>query len=343
MIIRVNYRPTIPLQTKKILVIEREPEVRQIVRQLLEIEGYLVYEAQDGEAAMKALQLAVPDLIITDIDPSDWDNHEFYRAVRQNPFWVSIPLIFLSTGSTLDNIRSSREMGVDDYITKPVNPPQLVRVIHARLLRSAEIQVAHMNQAYLETVTMLARVVEGRDPYTHGHIERVVRYARGVAKALSWPGDRINILELGARLHDLGKVVVRDDVLKKTGPLSPQEWVEMKRHPIAGAKMLGEITYLRETIPYVLHHHERWDGTGYPKGLKGRDIPIEGRIMAIADVYDALTTHRPYHPARASREVLEYLKLRAGVLFDPELVDVFLYTLGQAQQKASLLRGADNR
>jgi HD-GYP domain-containing protein (c-di-GMP phosphodiesterase class II) len=132
------------------------------------------------------------------------------------------------------------------------------------------------------------------------------------------------MLEFGARLHDIGKITVDDHILKKPGPLTPQEWEIMRKHPAEGARMMEEMRHLHDTLPYVLYHHERWDGSGYPEGLQGREIPIEGRVMAIADVYDALTSSRPYHPARSPHEVQMYLRLKAGTQFDPDLVDEFL-------------------
>jgi putative two-component system response regulator len=187
--------------------------------------------------------------------------------------------------------------------------------------------MAHINQAYLETVNVLANSIEGRDPYTQLHVDRVAMYARWLAEALCWPEAHLRSLEFGARLHDIGKIIVPDHILKKPGALTNEEWALMKQHPIAGAKILHNISHLRPVTAYVLYHHERWDGSGYPQGLKGREIPIEGRLLAIVDVYDALTTIRPYHPARPQHEVQKFLQLRSGTLFDPDLVEIFLKSL----------------
>jgi HD-GYP domain-containing protein (c-di-GMP phosphodiesterase class II) len=173
-------------------------------------------------------------------------------------------------------------------------------------------------------VNVLANTIEGRDAYTHGHVERVATYSRCLAEALGWAPEHLRMLEFGARLHDIGKIVIPDSILNKTTPLSPAEWEAMRQHPLAGAKILREIHHLQSTIPYVLYHHERWDGTGYPHGLRGKDIPVEGRLLAIVDVYDALTTARPYHPARTPYDVLQFLQVNAGRLFDPHLVTTFV-------------------
>ena len=197
-------------------------------------------------------------------------------------------------------------------------------LLNARLLRAAEVQMAQIGMAYLETVNVLANTIEGRDPYTHGHVERVAAYARRVAQALGWTGEHLRMLEFGARLHDIGKIVIPDHVLKKPGKLSDDEWQLMQEHPVAGAKIMRGISHLHATLPYILYHHEKWDGSGYPNQIGGKEIPVEGRLLAIVDVFDALTTHRPYHPARSQTEVLQFLQANAGKHFDPQLVQVFV-------------------
>jgi putative two-component system response regulator len=279
-----------------------------------------------------------PDLIISALNKPGASGAEFYHAVRREPRWVPIPFIFLTGDGVYRENRSQTDLFKEAYLQKPVDPDALLRRVHARLLRSAEIQVAHLDQAYLETVSMLAKAIEGRDPYTHGHVERVVKYARCLAEALDWPPEHLRILEFGAIMHDIGKITVDDQILKKAGPLTPVEWESMRKHPAEGAKMMELMSHLRDTVPYVLYHHERWDGSGYPEGLSGRDIPIEGRILAIADVFDGLTTRRPYHPARAPYEVMTYLKLKSGTQFDPELVDIFLNILRQKTSSKILVR-----
>jgi putative two-component system response regulator len=154
-------------------------------------------------------------------------------------------------------------------------------------------------------------------------------YAQWLAEAMDWPEEQLRMLAFGARLHDIGKVIVPDHILKKPGDLTPEEWDMMKQHPVTGAKIVGSIKHLKGATNYVLYHHERWDGSGYPNGLQGREIPVEGRLLAIADVYDALTTDRPYHPARPRAEVTRYLEQRAGVHFDPDMVPFFLQALDE--------------
>jgi len=318
---------TTPFQHKKVLLVEDSREVRDVIANTLEIERYVVFQADNGQAALKVLQQIIPDLIISDINMPRMNGVEFYKAVRQNAVWTTIPFIFLTANNTPEDIQLGRSLGVEDYITKPIDPRDLVSIVNARLLRVAQVQMAQIGQAYLETVNVLANAIEGRDPYTRGHVERVASYAERVAVALDWPPDQLRILDFGARLHDIGKIVVPDHILKKGGPLTEAEWDVMKQHPEAGAKILSEISHLRETIPYILNHHEHWDGTGYPYGLKGKTIPVEGRLLAVVDVYDALTTSRPYHPARPPAEVVKFLQLKSGVFFDPHMVEAFIAVL----------------
>ncbi len=319
--------PTIPITSKRILVVEDDGHLRERIVKTLEIEGYTVQQASDLATAVRYLQQLRPDLIISDMNIPGSNGAGFYQMVRGDPNWTTIPFILLAEGKKQKEIQIARDLGVEDYLPKPIDFDSLVRIVHTRLLRSAELQIALIDQAYLETIEVLANTVEGRDPYTHGHIGRVSMYAQWLAEALEWPKEQMRTLAFGARLHDIGKIVVPDHILKKPGDLTPEEWELMKQHPIAGGKILSNIKHLQDALNYVLYHHERWDGSGYPHGLAGRDIPIEGRLLAIADVYDALTTDRPYHPARPRSEVIQYLNLRAGVHFDPDLTPIFIQAL----------------
>ncbi len=319
--------PTLPVSGKCILVVDDNDEVRQVIAQVLEIEGHNVQQAPDGKVAMHIMKLMTPELILSDIVMPDMDGIEFYKAVRHNPQWVAIPFIFLTGNGSPEAIQAGRELGVEDYLTKPIHANELVKIVNARLLRSAEVRIAHIDQAYLETVNVMANTIEGRDPLTHGHVERVAKYARWLAEEMGWPKENLRMLEFGSRLHDIGKIIVPDHILNKPGALTEDEWDLMKRHTEAGAKILENIHHLQAITPYVLHHHERWDGSGYPHGLKGREIPLEGRLLTIVDVFDALTTTRPYHPKRPAHEVIQFLLGQAGKQFDPDLTAIFINVL----------------
>lgn len=326
-------RPTIPMPSKTILLVDDDQEARQSIAKTLQIENYTIIQAGDGIEALALIERANPDLIVSDLNMPNLDGIEFYKEIRRNLNWVTIPFIFLTGPNSLDKIRMGQELGVEDFLVKPINDDDLIRTIHGKLLRAAELEVAHIGMAYLETVKVIANAIEGRDRYTRGHVDRVTTYAIWLAEELRWPSDHLRILEFGARLHDIGKITVPDQILNKPDRLTEEEWGIMKRHPTVGAKILRDISHLQPAMPYILYHHERWDGTGYPEGLSGREIPIEARLLAIADVYDALTTNRPYHPAQNFKEVAELLKSESGKHFDPDLVPIFLNVLEKKQPR----------
>jgi putative two-component system response regulator len=310
--------------SKNILLIEDDPIIRQEISQILQIENYSILQATNVNEALKLLDHVKPDLIISEISMPNMEGMQFYKQIRKNQNWVTIPFIFLASSDSTHHIQTGQELGVDDFILKPVKADELISTIHGKLLRAAELEVAHIGQAYLETVTVLANAIEGRDFYTRGHVDRVTNYALLFAKKLQWPPDHLRTLELGARLHDIGKVRVPDHILNKPGALNEEEWSIMKKHPSIGARILRGIRHLRPAMPYILYHHERWDGTGYPEGLKRREIPIEARLLAIVDAYDAITTRRPYHPGKSYQEVIEIIKTESGKHFDPDLVPIFI-------------------
>jgi HD-GYP domain-containing protein (c-di-GMP phosphodiesterase class II) len=186
----------------------------------------------------------------------------------------------------------------------------------------------------------LARAIEARDPYSSGHAARVTAVAEILAARHGWDEDRLEVLRIGAALHDIGKLAVSDRVLRKPGPLSPAELDEVRAHPEEGARMLELIGTLRVAVPAVLHHHERWDGSGYPAGHAADDIPPEARVLAIADAYDAMTSDRPYRPALSQERAIAELERCAGTQFDPEVVGVFAEAWRQGAFAAPIHRQA---
>ncbi|MCG3117750.1 MAG: HD-GYP domain-containing protein [Candidatus Manganitrophus sp. SA1] len=178
-----------------------------------------------------------------------------------------------------------------------------------------------ITQTYLDTLNLLSNLVEGRDPYTAGHTWRVSRYAVAMARQLGWDRKKRSAIELGAAFHDLGKIATEDRILRKAGPLVEEEFEQMKVHPVEGKRLLQGIEMLRPAIVAIYAHHERYNGSGYPEGLRGKEIPAEGRLVAVADVFDALTSNRPYRRPGKVEEALAYLEGQQGILFDPEMVD----------------------
>jgi putative nucleotidyltransferase with HDIG domain len=188
----------------------------------------------------------------------------------------------------------------------------------------------------MPTLIDLARAIEARDPYSSGHAARVTALAEVVAARLGWDDDQIEVLRIGAALHDIGKLTVSDSVLRKPGPLSERELDEVRAHPEEGARMLALIGTLREAVPCVLHHHERWDGCGYPAGRAGEAIPPEARVLAVADAFDAMTSDRPYRPALPPDRAVAELERCAGTQFDPDVVEVFIEAWRQGAFETSV-------
>jgi putative two-component system response regulator len=308
----------------KILLVEDDALLLDVMCTILEAEGFEIQPANNGKQALELFVNTMPDLIISDIMMPEMDGYELLQSVRSLPNGVTVPFLFLSARTERADVSRARSLGVDDYLFKPFDPPELINAVRSRLDRRKLVEQFDTRTAHLQTVIMLANVIEARDPYTAGHLERVRRLALNLAFALDWENEQIVFLEFGAILHDIGKIIVPSRVLKKTGPLDEDEWKLMRQHPEAGAKMLEGVDHLKAAIPYVLNHHEWWNGSGYPMGLKGENIPREGRLLAIVDAFDAMTTNRPYHVSMMANDAIEEICQNRGVYFDPKMVDVFI-------------------
>jgi HD-GYP domain-containing protein (c-di-GMP phosphodiesterase class II) len=181
-------------------------------------------------------------------------------------------------------------------------------------------------------LSILSRAIEARDEYTRGHSARVTAIAEAIALRLGWDEERLELLQLGGPLHDVGKLAISDDVLRKPGELDADELAQIREHPRLGARILLRLAAFRGALPYVLYHHERWDGTGYPTGRAGEEIPIEARVLAVADAFDAMTSDRPYRPALNREEALAEVERCSGSQFDPEIVRIFLELSAQGDR-----------
>jgi putative nucleotidyltransferase with HDIG domain len=251
------------------------------------------------------------------------DGFAFFEAVHSRPDGVSVPFIFLSARGDREDVMRGKNLGAEDYLVKPLTRAELLSAIQARLTRFRQIQIAQLEQSYQSSLMVLANAIEGRDRYTFGHVERVTEYALLLASHLGWQGKRVEYLRYGAILHDVGKIFVDETILKKVQPLTDPEWAEIQEHPIRGAELLKDIHYLEPAIPIVRHHHERWNGKGYPSRLAGDDIPYEARIVTVADTFDAMTTTRSYHPACPLDRAYEEIQHGSGSIYDPSVVSAF--------------------
>lgn len=304
----------------KLLVVEDDPAMLIAFQDVLKGAGFEVLTASNGEAALNLLVHTHPALILSDISMPIMDGYELFEAVRQQPGGASIPFIFLTARGTREDIFAGKSLGADDYITKPVTTQELLSAVRARLQRSDELMLAQLKSAYKDSLFVLANAIEARDSYTHAHMKRLGLYAKALGNQLGWEGPRLEVLEFGAILHDIGKIYIPESVLRKSGSLSDEEWVEMHKHPEVGALMIRDIPYLAPAIPLVLHHHERWDGKGYPAKLNGEDIPEGARLLAVADAFDAMTSHRSYRQAMSIEDAYAEIRNGSGGQFDPNIV-----------------------
>lgn len=307
-----------------ILIVEDHDILREGLQILLESEGYRVATAPNGSAALRQMNISAPDLILSDISMPEMDGYEFYDCVRSRPEWTAIPFIFLTARGDRADVLASKKLGVEDYLIKPVDRVELVSSISSRLERSQQLMLVQLQQAYEASLIMLANAIELRDSYTRGHVERVRDLSVMIAEQLGMSGNQINVLKFGAILHDIGKIYVREGVLRKPGSLDESEWAEMKRHAEIGAELLARIPYLVAAAPIIQHHHERWDGKGYPAGLSGDEIPIEARIVSVADSFDAMTTARVYQAASTPEQAVKEIVAGTGNRYDPKIVEAFL-------------------
>lgn len=309
------------MANETILIVEDNDITRQGLQIILEAGGFKVLTATQGREALKRMEMNAPDLVLADISMPEMDGYALFKEVRSRPEWVTIPFIFLTARGGREDIFNGKKLGVEDYLVKPVDRKELLTTIRSRLARSQQLLLAQLQQAYQASLIMFANAIELRDQYTRGHVERVVDYSQALARQMGWNSSQTNSLRFGSILHDIGKIYIRESILRKPGPLDESEWAEMKRHPVVGAELIKNIPYLAIAIPVVRHHHERWDGKGYPDGLAGEKIPMTARIVMVADALDAMTTSRAYQRKSTPEEAYEEILRCAGTAYDPDVVE----------------------
>jgi putative two-component system response regulator len=305
-----------------ILAVDDEASNLQLLRQILQ-DHYRLRFAKDGPRALDLAREELPDLILLDVMMPGMSGYEVCAALKADPALAAVPVIFVTAlNDTADELEGF-EAGAVDYITKPVSPP-IVRArvrTHLSLVRMEELRASR-----LEIVQRLGLAAEYKDNETGLHVIRMSHFARILGLAAGMTEAEADDLLHAAPMHDVGKIGIPDRVLLKPGPLDADEWQIMQGHALIGAEIIGQhdhgVLALARNI--ALTHHEKWDGSGYPNGLAGAAIPLEGRICAIADVFDALTSVRPYKKAWTEEEALDFLVKQKGRHFDPVLVDLFL-------------------
>jgi putative two-component system response regulator len=306
-----------------LLIVEDNQPLREGIREILLNAGYTVLTASNGQEALETMKMVSPDMIISDISMPIMDGFTFFNRVRARPDWVTIPFIFLTAHGEHSTVIAGKNLGVEDYLVKPLSRDELLTTVRARLERSQQLQVVQLHQAYETSLTMLANAIDERNAATRGHVERVTGYATAIAEQIGWQGRQLEQLRMGAILHDIGKIIIEESVLFKPGALDAEEWLLIKKHPITGAEMVREIPFLLPAVQIIRHHHERWDGNGYPDRLKEHRIPSGARIVAVADSFDAMTSDLPYRRARSLEEGLAEVVRCARTYFDPDVVAAF--------------------
>ncbi|MGZ8341782.1 MAG: HD-GYP domain-containing protein [Telluria sp.] len=313
---------TVAIHCPLILVVDDEASNLQLLRQILQ-DDYRLLFAKDGARARELARLEKPDLVLLDVMMPEMSGYEVCAALKANAATAAIPVLFVTALADADDEVEGFEAGAVDYITKPVSPPVVrARVrTHLSLVRMEELKATR-----LAVVQRLGLAAEYKDNETGLHVIRMSHYSRILGLAAGMTEGEADDLLHAAPMHDVGKIGIPDRILQKPGQLDAEEWQVMQSHAMIGAEIIGDhgggMLALARNI--ALTHHEKWDGSGYPAGLGGEEIPLEGRIVAVADVFDALTSVRPYKKAWTEEAALEYLVAQKGRHFDPALVDLFV-------------------
>lgn len=312
---------TFDVKKARILIADDVEAYRELLKDLLEEEGFDVVCAQDGNEALTHLQKDSFDLALLDVMMPGRTGFSVCRTLKSDPKTFLIPVVLVTGLDNLDDKIQGIECGADDFLSKPTNRHELIA--RARSLLKLKKFTDELENA-ATVLSSLALSVEAKDPYTEGHCARLSKYSVQLAKQLGLPKEEQEALRVGGILHDIGKVAVPEQILLKPGPLTAEERKIMEEHPVKGEYICSPLKSIRLVLPIIRHHHEKMDGSGYPDGLKGERIPLTARILTVVDVYDALTTDRPYRKALSTENALSVMReeVRKG-WWDGHLVDEF--------------------
>ncbi len=305
----------------KVLAVDDSKENLELIQALLSVAGYEVITASNGEEALIKVEEESPDIILLDAMMPKMNGFEVCALLKRKEETRLIPVILVTPVDESESKVRGFEAGVDDFLHRPINCVEFLARVRSL------VRVKRLNDELVNvenTMLALATAIEAKDPYTEGHIKRVASYALSLGKEMGLALWQLQVLRKAAFLHDVGKIGVSETVLLKPGALTKEEFDQLKTHTVVGEKICRPLQQDRLIAEVIRHHHQRYDGKGYPDGLAGEDIPIAARIMAIADAYDALTSDRPYRGRLSQEEALQILREGAGKQFDPKLALAFV-------------------
>lgn len=308
------------MQTR-VLVVDDEISQRELLTELLEMEGYSVVCAGDAIRASQMIRSQPPDIVLLDVNLPYKNGLELCRELKAREEWRLIPVIMV-TGSTgaQDRIHGI-EVGADDFLTKPVDRFELIARVRSLLKRKEYTD--ELDRAD-HVLMALGNSIEAKDPYTEGHCARISRYSQLLGRAIDLSSEALRALRIAGSVHDIGKIGVPDAILLKKGPLTSEEWAVMRSHTLIGERICRPLRSFQPVLPIIRHHHEKQDGSGYPDGLRDGAVPLLARVMQIADIFDALTTERPYKAALSRDATLQQMQVEVERgWWDPKLFSLF--------------------
>jgi putative two-component system response regulator len=307
--------------TGTILVADDQAPNRELLDELLSAEGFNVISAQDGVFALEQIASTQVDLVLLDVVMPRLTGFEVCQKIKSNPETDLIPVVLITALSNKEDRLEGIKVGADDFLTRPVDRAELLARVRSLIKLKSRTDELERAESVLFS---LARSIESKDPYTLGHCERLAEYSVSLGEQVGLPEDQITALRRAGVVHDIGKVAVPDAILLKPGRLTEEEWKVIRQHPIVGERICAPLKSFRLVLPIIRHHHEKYNGTGYPDGLAGDAIPLAARVLQIVDVFDALTTERPYKKAFSATEALQTMKEEvAKGWWDPQVFEKF--------------------
>jgi putative two-component system response regulator len=305
----------------RVLVADDHEQHVELLDGYLTAIGHDCLHAYDGEEALRRVRSDAPELLVLDVGMPRLNGFQVCERVKRHPTLRQIPVILMLEDGSMEEKLRGIEVGADDFLSKPFNKLELLTRVKSL------VRVKRLNDQLDQSeaaIYNLARVIEEKDEFRLHHSERLAFYATRLARVLELSEEEIGALRMGAALHDIGNVGVRESILQKRGSLTAEEYDEIKRHPLIGESLCAALRCADDVGPLIRYHQERWDGQGYPDGLRGEQIPLLARVMAVADAYEAITSERPYRKALSPAEAARVLEEGAGSQWDPTLVRVFL-------------------